>query len=156
MATFVVTGDHYRTVDRRMREIKRQLDQEKGSPFDPELVARALQQISEGKFGEVAEVTATAPLRSKPRLIHSMFTPPEGQIKLVQKWNMERNWGFGEKDFAGLGPAPQWSRLRLIAVVLEVCLDTIGQTFEELWAVARSRQPQAVRWDQLLSDLEHI
>src|SRR3989338_6750876 len=44
----VVTGDQYRTIDRRMREIKRQLDQEGGSPIDPEGVARALQLILEG------------------------------------------------------------------------------------------------------------
>ena len=50
MATFVVTGDQYRTIDQRMREIKRQLDQDGGSPFDPELVADALQRIVEGKF----------------------------------------------------------------------------------------------------------
>jgi len=41
----VVTGDQYRTIDRRMREIKRQLDQDGGSPLDPEWVARELQRI---------------------------------------------------------------------------------------------------------------
>src|SRR3989344_6021927 len=46
----VVTGDQYRTIDRRMREIKRQLDQEGGSPFDPEGVAKTLQLILEGEI----------------------------------------------------------------------------------------------------------
>ena len=45
MATYVVTGDQYRTIDRRMREIKRQLDQDGGSPLDPEWVAGELQRI---------------------------------------------------------------------------------------------------------------
>lgn len=54
MATdkFVVTGDQYRVIDRRMREIKRQLDQDDGSPLDPRAVAHALQAIIEGRFSE--------------------------------------------------------------------------------------------------------
>lgn len=51
MATkkFVVTGDQYRVIDRRMREIKRQLDQDDGSPLDPEWVASELQKVVEGQ-----------------------------------------------------------------------------------------------------------
>jgi hypothetical protein len=48
MATHVVTGDQYREVDRRMNEIKRQLNQPGGSPLDPDVVARRLQLIVEG------------------------------------------------------------------------------------------------------------
>jgi hypothetical protein len=44
----VVTGDQYRTVDRRMRDILRQLDQKGGSPLDPECVAQVLQWVCEG------------------------------------------------------------------------------------------------------------
>ena len=33
MATHVVTGDQYREIDRRMNEIKRQLNQPAGSPL---------------------------------------------------------------------------------------------------------------------------
>ena len=51
MATekFVVTGDQYRVIDRRMREVKRQLDQEGGSPLDPNWVAGELQRVVEGR-----------------------------------------------------------------------------------------------------------
>lgn len=54
MATkkYVVTGDQYRIIDRKMREIKRQLDQKSGSPLNPEKVAKALQNLQtiiEGK-----------------------------------------------------------------------------------------------------------
>lgn len=53
MATkYVVTGDQYREIDRRMREIKRQLDQKSGSPLKPEKVAKVLQNLQtiiEGK-----------------------------------------------------------------------------------------------------------
>jgi hypothetical protein len=48
MATHVVSGDQYREVDRRMSEIKRQLNQPGGSPLDPAIVARRLQLILEG------------------------------------------------------------------------------------------------------------
>lgn len=48
MATYVVTGDHYRTIDRRMMEIKRQLNQEGNSPLDPEVIAKGLQYLLEG------------------------------------------------------------------------------------------------------------
>jgi hypothetical protein len=47
-ATHVVSGDQYREVDRRMSEIKRQLNQPGGSPLDPDIVARRLQLIIEG------------------------------------------------------------------------------------------------------------
>lgn len=48
MATYVVTGDQYREVDRRMSEIKRQLNQPGGSPLDPDVVVRRLHLIIEG------------------------------------------------------------------------------------------------------------
>lgn len=46
----VVTGDQYRVIDRRMGEIKRQLNQDGGSPLDPEAVAYTLQQMVEGNL----------------------------------------------------------------------------------------------------------
>jgi hypothetical protein len=45
----VVTDDQYRTVDRRMRDILRQLDQKGGSPLDPAYVAQVMQWVSEGR-----------------------------------------------------------------------------------------------------------
>lgn len=52
MATklYVVSGDQYRTVDRWVQEIKRQLDQDGGSPLNPDAVAAILQQIIENRF----------------------------------------------------------------------------------------------------------
>jgi hypothetical protein len=48
MATHIVSGDQYREVDRRMNEIKRQLNQPGGSSLDPDLVTRMLQLIIDG------------------------------------------------------------------------------------------------------------
>ncbi|TAK03268.1 hypothetical protein EPO34_04345 [Patescibacteria group bacterium] len=53
MAGFPVSGDQYRTIDRRMSDIKRQLCVADGSPLDPQAVMDALQQIVEGNFDAV-------------------------------------------------------------------------------------------------------
>lgn len=52
MAKFTVTGEQHFGIDGQMLEIKRQLRLKSGSPIDPELVALALQDIVEGKFGK--------------------------------------------------------------------------------------------------------
>jgi hypothetical protein len=49
MGTYSVTGEQYREIDRRMTEIKRRLNQAGGSPLDPDVVARRLQLILEGR-----------------------------------------------------------------------------------------------------------
>jgi hypothetical protein len=46
---FVVTGDQYRGIDRKMRDIKRQLDGKDGSPFNPVWLDKELQRILEGR-----------------------------------------------------------------------------------------------------------
>src|SRR5437899_12442730 len=48
MATWDVTGDQYREVDRKMIEIKRRLSEPGGSTLDPQMVARRLQLILSG------------------------------------------------------------------------------------------------------------
>jgi hypothetical protein len=48
MAAYAVSNDHYRDIDRKMNEIKRQLNQPAGSPLDPDVVARRLQLIIDG------------------------------------------------------------------------------------------------------------
>jgi len=50
MTTHIVTGDQYSEINKRMKEIKRQLNQEHGSPLYPEAVLDTLQQIIEGDF----------------------------------------------------------------------------------------------------------
>lgn len=46
-----VTGEQYRNLDGQILEIKRQLRQREGYPFDPELLKDHLQLAVEGKFG---------------------------------------------------------------------------------------------------------
>ncbi len=42
---FAVGDDQYRVIDKRIAEIKRQLNQKDGSPLDPDLVIKTLQDI---------------------------------------------------------------------------------------------------------------
>ena len=51
---FTVAGDQYREIDRRMLEIKRQLNQKGGSPLEPDWVASELQRIIDGKPRETS------------------------------------------------------------------------------------------------------
>src|SRR3989338_8496122 len=69
MATHVVTGDQYRVIDRRMGEIKRQLNQDGGSPLDPEFIARVLQTLIEQREVIIESDTVVVPNISATTLI---------------------------------------------------------------------------------------
>ncbi|GEM_PF-2025190 len=49
-----VTGDQYFELDGQLTEIKRQLRQQSGYPFDPEALRRHLQSAIEGRFGSIS------------------------------------------------------------------------------------------------------
>jgi hypothetical protein len=53
---FVVTGEQFIVIDKRMQEIKRQLQQKSGSPLDPAGVAGGLQRMIEGEFNPIIAV----------------------------------------------------------------------------------------------------
>lgn len=59
-AKYVVTGDQYRTIHRRARELFRQLDQEGGSPLDPDWLACRLQMLVEGKQDFLHKIATAA------------------------------------------------------------------------------------------------
>ncbi|MBI1971372.1 MAG: hypothetical protein HYS52_00795 [Candidatus Wildermuthbacteria bacterium] len=50
MAGTTVTGDLYRQIDKKLEEIKRQLRQKVGYPFDPMKLQKGLQALIEGRF----------------------------------------------------------------------------------------------------------
>ena len=74
---YAVTGDQYRTIDRRMREVKRQLDQDGGSPIDPEWVAHGLQQIIEAKEVTSAPLATASPFFANEE-VKSNYGYPQG------------------------------------------------------------------------------
>lgn len=142
--TFPVTGEQYRTIDRRMRDIIRQLDRPNGSPLDPAFVTTALQYITEGR-------------RCEHDLIHGMFASPDAQLRMAKQRNLERGWGFTDEDFAALCPAPPWPTNNCLAVViLDISLDTVEHTFEEGWLAAKSVQQQKIRLPELKSDKKSL
>ena len=55
---YVVTGDQYLSIDRKVSDIKRQLLLKGGSPLHPEAVDHAMQRIAEGDFGEASATAA--------------------------------------------------------------------------------------------------
>lgn len=152
MATHVVTGDQYREIDRRMLEIKRQLNQKGGSPLDPAQVAHTLQRIIEGGAMEMA-----ADRTAVSTTIRGFFTLLGGQIAQVREWSREYGWGFTDEDFLRVAVnSPAWPEDRLTAVVLVPYLDIVERTFDALWNLAASRQENSWRQESLLSDSEHL
>lgn len=53
MANVIVAAEEYRDIDGQLHEIKRQLRQEKGYPFNPKQLTRVLQAVIEGRFEAV-------------------------------------------------------------------------------------------------------
>lgn len=82
--------------------------------------------------------------------------PPAEQLAVAERLNRERRWGFDEAVFAGLDDGPEWPERPFGAVVLEISLDSVEQTFEEAWRFAASVQPDAWRWEEVRSDPEHL
>ena len=46
----IVTGELYEKLDAKLFEIKRQIRQKGGYPYDPEALDKALQKVVEGRF----------------------------------------------------------------------------------------------------------
>ena len=68
MANIIVEGDMYRELDGQLHEIKSQLRQPSGYPFDPDLLRANLQHIIEGRF----------PYRPPQQGIHVPMLVPQG------------------------------------------------------------------------------
>ena len=107
--------------------------------LDPEQVSRGLQLIIEGRS-----------------LIGGVFTSVGRQLELVREWNSQRGWGFTDQDFLNLGEPPAWPESKLVAVVLDVQLETIQKTFEEAWARIVSQKPNSHRWEEMKTDKDHL
>lgn len=102
------------------------------------------------------EVMGIAELHGHVDFMRGMFTPSERQLELVRQRNEQRGWGFTDEDFANLGGPPAWPEGKLAAVVLDVQLDTVKQTFEQGWEFTKSRQPNFWLWDEIQTDEDHL
>lgn len=147
MATIhVVTGDQYRTVDRRMREIKRQLDQDGGSPLDPSWVARGLQQIIEPHAVVSAPIVTASPFFANEE-VKSNYGYPQGYaVKPVCEQLVELSKHFNGLDTSsvlacskelpalpagaeGWFAVPRWEKVaKSYNEAIEKVIDLIGKT----------------------------
>lgn len=90
-------------------------------------------------------------------LINGMFLPPDRQLELVKRLNLERGWDFTEADFEQLGLPPMWPTDNPLAVVvLNISLVDVAITFETAWNCITSVQPNQWRWDKFLSGPEQL
>jgi len=137
---FVVTGDQYRVIDRRMREIKRQIDQENGSPLDPKWIADELQRLIEPNacMGQPGEIT----LKRKREIIPIDFGP------WLADWERFYRKTFGHKyDFSGI-VIPETDDI----FAWPICL--AGDISTEDWLSAGKNPPFNWKWtDKRLDDV---
>lgn len=110
--------------------------------LDPDEVTRAVHDIIEKGQGK------------------GLFIPTYQQLNIAKQRNIIRKWGFAEEHFVKLGEPPAWPEGKLCAVVLDVGLNTVQQTFEEAWAcIIESQKDHSgahSRWDGIKSNKDHL
>lgn len=93
--------------------------------------------------------------------LSELFVSLEDQLVNVRRWNEERGWGFTDADFDAVD-VTSVKRSGLVVDVIAVYLphqgNTLGiqRTFEELWDIASSIQPDKWRYESLKSDKKHL
>ncbi len=130
-----VEGEMYYKLDGQLAEIKRQLRQKDGYPYDPDQLSAVLQGCIEGR------------LPSKEKLINGYFTPIEKQIMRIRELNIQRSWYFTDEDFTLIEQSvPKWPDRELVALTLVpyfpdgADMGGVEYTFQELWQIAASLQ----------------
>jgi hypothetical protein len=117
----VVTGDQYRSIDRKMTEIKRQLTQENGYPFDLDKLTAALQAVSEGRFEQVlgpqVQTSATP-------------TQAHGVINLEADPFVPNGWAVEEHKMGGLFDFGK-SKIELFRTKKQQCGYVVGYNLRE-------------------------
>lgn len=115
-------------------------------------VKPALQRIIDGEF----DTASTTDGRN------NLFVSPTTQIGNLKRWNDEFNLGIPKKWFDQLGAPPEVPTEPLVVVTLVPYLkgkrgvSGVQRTFDALWAIAASRQPNSRRGPRMLSDDKHL
>lgn len=121
----VVKGDQYESIDGKLFEIKRQLREKSGYPYDAERLDNDLQKLVEGRF-------------RKPFNMSNWAMTPIQQLDLAYGRNYTRTWGFKEVDFEHAyhemkSQSVQKYAFPFITKVLDVVFDSPKETFIEAW-----------------------
>ncbi len=129
-------GDKYAELFRLTQQGVRSVDQ----------VLEMFQNAIEGKFPQ-------------SELAPDLFVSGEQQLENVKVWSRHRDWGFTDSDFeqakTRLASITQPTG-RLTTLVLVPYLDTVQWTFDELWQVAATHQPNKWRSSYLKGDSDHL
>jgi hypothetical protein len=103
---------------------------------------------------ELDEEKPAEPVWVRPPPPAGMFVPLEEQLDNVQRWNEERDWGFGPDDFESVDLWPERHHDPLVTDVIAVylpgndALDGVRRTCDELWNVVADQHPNAWCWDE--------
>lgn len=110
-------------------------------------------QLADGMVGWLCEQLAPP--------MPELFVSLEVQLANVRNWNQMRGWGFTDSDFDSIDLTPV-EHSGLVVDVIAVYLPDQGKTsgiqrtFEELWDIASSLQPNNWRYESLKSDKKHL
>lgn len=83
------------------------------------------------------------------------FASQEEQVENIRRANASRGWGFTEDEFHAISLRYP-SQYHTSPHVLVPYLDTVQQTFEELWDVIDGTYPSTSRDPLLATDAEHL
>ncbi len=100
-----VAGELYYEIDGQLAEIKRQLRQSAGYPFDPYRLKIVLQDVIEGKFGDMPKKSEKQPAS----LLSIIATTQFGAVaeKSTNKCFTGSRWAYRDSDFDNWFPANQ-------------------------------------------------
>ncbi|MEK7586977.1 MAG: hypothetical protein AAB453_03870 [Patescibacteria group bacterium] len=90
--------------------------------------------------------------------VDRLFTLPHDQIVLLRLWNNEYDLGFKEKEIMDLWKEIPQPGTGLIQPVIEICLESVGETVDKLWLIICDRQvkfkAKIARWEGLFTNPE--
>lgn len=134
MPEFIVRDDLYRGISRKTLELFKRVGGPGPTKLNPYALERELQRLIERRF-----------------LPHNVFVPDCDQIGTVREWNRKRKWELPQQAFNDLPDPPRFSRdlgqeRRLVLVPY---LETVEQTFMELWAVLSEEFRDNRNWVEL-------
>jgi hypothetical protein len=152
---FAVTGDQYRTIHRKVRDMFRQLDHKNGSTLDPKLMMEALQNIVNGKFDQPETkiivsshslIMQTPYFRLIPGVQNLRLGSSDGRTIAIAKDVFKSGISSDFVNFGLNNPGPailraRFSGYKLIAdATFKQMFPSFGVDLEKLW----SRQGQVL------------